>query len=296
MFDDPDIELIEEYGVDIEELVDDLEMRINEMQFNVSNDEVSDNDSDGGFPFHDRVFRDGPRLEAIRAVWQYNHASEPPRSNVDIFRGIENQVIKESPTMRLFIAAENGQLPYLEQALSENALPEHNSSARFQHNILKARMKKIGLNKHQYQNVNDKAQESDPESVDPICKLLIEKHPTLLDQEFLSEIFQKELVGMLKFTLNHVDSNNAWQLVFHNDKQFVLTQLFKEHFIDKAVDESSLLFLPILNQYGFSVSTKCRLVFNMGGLNMGEDHYETKWINLFDKFVQSVSPRILIQF
>jgi len=97
---------------------------------------------------------------------------------------------------------------------------------------------------------------------------------------------------MLKFTLNHVDSNNAWQLVFHNDKQFVLTQLFKEHFIDKAVDESSLLFLPILNQYGFSVSTKCRLVFNMGGLNMGEDHYETKWINLFDKFVQSVSPRI----
>ena len=30
----------------------------------------------------------------------------------------------------------------------------------------------------------------------------------------------------------------------------------------------------------------------MGGLNMGEDHYETKWINLFDKFVQSVSPTI----
>jgi len=65
--------------------------------------------------------------------------------------------------------------------------------------------------------------------------LLIEKHPTLLDQEFLSEIFQKELVGMLKFTLNHVDSNNAWQLVFHNDKQFVLTQLFKEHFIDVRI-------------------------------------------------------------
>ena len=156
MFDDPDIELIEEYGVDIEEVIDDLEIRLNEMQFNVSNDEASDSDSDG-FPLHDRVFRDGPRLDAIRAVWQYNHASEPPRSNVDIFRGIENQVIKESPTMRLFIAAENGQLQYLEQALSENALPEHNSSARFQHNILKARMKKIGLNKHQYQNVNDKA-------------------------------------------------------------------------------------------------------------------------------------------
>ena len=165
---DPDIELIENYGVDIEDLMDDIDMRMNEMQFNVSNDEGSDTSSD-----NEAGFLGGGRMNIGLARrygfgggfggghdngMGYNHASEPPRSNIEIFHGIESQVIKESPTMRLFIAAEKGQLADLQQALLEGAQPQHNSSSTFHNNILKARIKKIGLNKHQYQNVNDKVQ------------------------------------------------------------------------------------------------------------------------------------------
>lgn len=282
LVDDPDIHLIAHHGVDLDELIDNFEL-----EMNISMD-GSDESGVEDFDIRNNFENWRGELQQIRGEPEYGWrnlpiSSDPPRTNDEIFTSIETQVIKESPTLRLFLAGEHGNLMGLQEALESGAEPDHHGS-RYPQNILKVRMKKIGLNKHIYQNVHDKIQDKSAEAIDSICVQLIKTCPTLLDMTILNEMIQKEMTGMFKFTLKHIDSHSLWRQVFQLEKNDFLTQLFKENFIDKAVDDSSMLFLPILASYGFTVSTKCKLVYNL----QGAYDEETKWINLFDKFVQSI--------
>jgi len=264
-----DLELINAYGIDIDELEEDLGH-----QLNIDRRSESSGGSNFGeneqLEQHNNVYYEEQGIR-FPGTSRYQYHS---KSSVEIFAEIKEAVLAESPTLRLSVAVESGDVEQV-QAEFDNGAKLFVGTPQ---NILRRRIMRLSTGQmYSYENIEEK-NEKTVDQRDKICLLLMNKCPELIDFECLILMINQEMLALLNFTLDHLEQHNLYQTCFQRKREEVLDSLFKETFIEKAITLGSMQILPIFKRLKYNINTGFQLLSH----DFGGD------VTVLDKFLYNL--------
>ena len=257
-----DLELINALGMDIGDLGEAFGMLCQALllvklflgeRLNIVPDE--DTDSEPGQLEAELAedLRAGHLQEAMLFIDERGHRVAPPvvwqtlaKTIPEVFIEMRDQVLAESPTLRLAVAIETGNLEQVSEELEKG---EANLCVRTPQNVLRRRIKLLSTTQsYSYENISEISGrqifhqsnsifslEQRVDNQDQICLLLIHKCPELIDFDSIFLMINRNQNALFKYTIEYIEKENFYQRCFQRSRQETLDTIFKECYIEVRV-------------------------------------------------------------
>jgi len=280
-----DLELINALGMDIGDLDEAFGERLN-----IVPDEDTDSEP-GQIEAEDLLL--GGRLaeelggahlqEAMLFIDDRGHRVVPPvvwqtlaKTIPEIFMEMRDVVLAESPTLRLAVAIETGNIDQVKEELEKG---DANLCVRTPQNVLRRRIKLLSTTQsYSYENISE-ISEQRVDNQDQICLLLIHKCPELIDFDSIFLMINRDQNALFKYTIEYIENHDYYQRCFQRSRQETLDTIFKETYIEKAITIGTVDTIPIFKRLKYNINTGFQLLIaEVGDMSM----------TVLDKFLQNL--------
>lgn len=197
------------------------------------------------------------------------------KTSVEIFSEIKESVILESPTLRLSVAVETGDLEKVKAGINNGG----NMFIGTPQNVLRRRIMRLSTGQmYSYENIEEN-NEKTVDQRDKICLLLMDKCPELIDFECIVLMVNQEMNSLFNYTLDYLEEHDYYQKCFKRDREDVLNSIFKDTFIEKAITLGSMELLQVFKQLEYNI--------NIGFPLLGRDFSDLS-VTVIDKFLHNL--------
>lgn len=197
------------------------------------------------------------------------------KTSVEIFSEIKEAVILESPTLRLSVAVETGDLEKVKTEINNGG----NMFIGTPQNVLRRRIMRLSTGQmYSYENIEEN-NEKTVDQRDKICLLLMDKCPELIDFECIVLMVNQEMHSLFNYTLDYLEEHDYYQKCFKRDREDVLNSIFKDTFIEKAITLGSMELLLVFKELEYNI--------NKGFPLLGRDFSDLS-VTVVDKFLHNL--------